>query len=134
MKQDKDERGPIQRERGKVKHCVQFVPTYWTYKWFVSSTSLVFDFGCSFSLVTAKGRQKYKGSVINLNTDGSYLLLSPGLETVVGPSKQSPQTLRDVQCDGGEDEGGGGLGELCGRTPPLGDSASCHWDPVGSKR
>lgn len=92
----------------------------------------MFDFGCSFSLVTAKDRRKCRGSVIDLNTDGSYLLVSPGLVTMVGSSKRSPQTPRGVQRDGGEGvgEGGGGWGASCWRTPPLGDSVSCHWGPV----
>lgn len=81
--------------------------------------------------MTAKEGQKCQGSVTELNPDSSYLLLSPGLETTAGSSKQSPQTPRGVQCDGGE--GGGGWGESCWRTPPLGDSVSCHWAPVGSR-
>ena len=119
------------------------MPTYCTYRCSVSSTSLVFDFGCSFSLVTAKGpTENAKGSVIDLNTDSSYLLVSPGLEMMVGSSRRSPQTRRGARRDGGEgegqgegegegeDEGGGGWGGWCWRTPPLGDSLSCRWAPV----
>ncbi len=77
----------------------------------------MFDFGCSFSLVTAKDRQKCQGSVTDLNADGSYLLLSPGRETMVGSSKRSPQTRRGARRDGGEGEGegggGGGWGGSC---------------------
>lgn len=65
------QRGVPSREKNKRKRGVRFVPTYCTYECLVSSTSLVFDFGCSFSLVTAKGGQKRQGSVNDLNTDGS---------------------------------------------------------------
>ena len=126
VKLDEDERGP---ER-KMKSGVQFVPKYCTYKCFVSSTSLVFDFGCSFSLVTAKERRKRQGSVIDLNTDSFYLLVSPGQGTSVGSSRRSPQTPRGVRGDGGEGADGGGWGGWCWRTPPLGDSVSCHWAPA----
>lgn len=120
-------RGVPSREKNKSKRGVQFVPTYCTYKCFVSSTSLVFNFGCSFSLVTAKGGQKCQRSVIDFNTDSSYLLVSPGL---VGSSKRSPQTHRGVRRGGDEGEGGGGWGGSCWRMPHLGDSVPCHWAPV----
>lgn len=56
---------------------------------------------------------------------------------MVGSSKRSPQTRRGARHDGGEGEGvgggvgGGGWGGSCWRTPPPGDSVSCHWAPVG---
>ena len=97
----------------------------------------MFDFGCSFSLVTAKDRRKHGGSVIDLNTDSSHLLLSPGQETMVGSSKRSPQTPRGARRDGDEGEGegeeGGGWAGSCWHTPPLGDSVTCHWAPVEGK-
>ena len=55
---------------------------------------------------------------------------------MVGFSRRSPQTPHGVQRDGAEGEGeevgegGGGWGESCWRTPPLGDSWLCHWAPV----
>lgn len=150
MKLEKSrERGPIQTEKKtKAKRGVQFVPTYFVRTGaFVSSTSLVFNFGCSFSLVTAKGGQKCdkKRSVTDLNTDSSYLLVSPGL---VSSSKRSPRTRRGVRRGGGEaeaegegggegeDEGedGGGWGGSCWRTPPPGDSLLCRLAPVEAKQ
>lgn len=75
-----------------------------------------------------------------ISTQTAYLLVSPGLETMVGSSRRSPQTRRGARRDGvegegqgegeGEDEGGGGWGGWCWRTPPLGDSLSCRWAPV----
>lgn len=63
----------------------------------------------------------------------SFVVTRTGTE--VGSSKQSPQTRHDVRRDGGGDggEGGGGWGELCWRTPPLGESVSCRWAPVEGK-
>lgn len=92
----------------------------------------MFDFGCSFSLVTAKERRKCQGSVIDLNTDGFYLLVSPGWEAVVSSSKRSPQIPLGARRDGveGVGEGGGGWGGWCWRTPPLDDSVSRHWAPA----
>lgn len=94
----------------------------------------MFDFGCSFSLVTTKDQGTRQGSVTDLNTDSSYLLMSPGLETMVDSSKRSPQTRRGARHDGGEGGGegedGGGWGGSCWHTPPPGDSVSCHWAPV----
>lgn len=146
MKLEKSrERGPIQTKT-KAKRGVQFVPTYFVRTGaFVSSTSLVFNFGCSFSLVTAKGGQKCdkKRSVTDLNTDSSYLLVSPGL---VSSSKRSPRTRRGARRGGGEaeaegggegeDEGedGDGWGGSCWRTPPPGDSLLCHLAPVEAKQ
>lgn len=49
---------------------------------------------------------------------------------MVGSSKRSPQTPRGVRRDGGGGAGGGDWGGSCWRTPPLGDSVSCHWAPV----
>lgn len=122
--------GPIQREKTESKRGVQFVPTYCTYRCCVGSTSLVFGFGCSCSLVTAWGKTgERQTSATDLDTDGSYLSAWPGL---AGSSKRSPQTRHGVRDDGGEGggEGGGGWGGLCWRTPPPGDSVPCHWAPV----
>lgn len=92
----------------------------------------MFNFGCSFSLVTVKDKQKRVRSVCDLSTNSSYLFLSPGPDSRDGSNRRSPRTPRGVQNGVGEseDEGGGGSGESCWHKPPPGDSLSFLWDPV----
>lgn len=136
MKLDEVERGPIQRREKKKKKEEVKVVSNLCLNTVRTSALLAAQVWCSTLAVAFHWWQQRtdgnaKGSVIDLNTDSSYLLVSPGLETMVGSSKRSPQTPRGVRRDGGEGEGegGGGWGGSCWHTPPLGDSVSCHWAP-----
>lgn len=99
-------------------------------------TSLVFDFGCSFSLGrTAAPRRPGGGAGKALRTQAAAV--SSPSPPLLGSSRRSPRTRRGGRwrgggggAGGGADEGGGGWGGLCWRKRPPVDSAPHRWGPA----